>query len=139
MNGDCDKMKDRVADLMSGILPESQTRELRQHLGKCSACKGYAKALQEEDQLLAGLFAKLDASMKGREEEIINTISRLDKSGQSNIISVWRMTVKTLLERHAAAAGSRGRWSRPKNECLIAGATWRPASSQRLCLFAFAR
>lgn len=104
MNGDCDKMKDRVADLMSGILPESQTHELRQHLGKCSACKGYAKALQEEDQLLAGLFAKLDASMKGREDEIINTISRLDKSGQSNIISVWRMTVKTLLAKHAAAA-----------------------------------
>jgi anti-sigma factor RsiW len=104
MNSDCDRLKDRITDFVSGILPEAEIHALQQHLGECSACRAYAEALRKEDQLLAGLFAKFDAGMPGREDEVINAISQLDAAGRRSIISVSSATVKTLLAKHAAAA-----------------------------------
>ena len=104
MNSNCDKMKDQIADLITGILPKTETDTLQQHLSECSACRDYARALRKEDELLTGLFAKFDASMAGWEDEAINTINDLDASGQTNIIAVGRTIMRSLLAKHAAAA-----------------------------------
>ena len=104
MNSYCDKMKDQIADFITGVLPQTQVQRLQQHLGKCSACRDYAQALQEEEQLLTGLFGKFDASMPGREGEVINAINDLEAWRRTNIISVVGAIMKTTLAKHAAAA-----------------------------------
>jgi len=104
MNSDCDKMKDQIADLVTGTLPADRVRTVRQHLSECSSCKEYALRLQKEDQLLSGLFAKFDANMANLEEETINAINRFEPSGQAAIITVGRMIMKNLLIKHAAVA-----------------------------------
>jgi hypothetical protein len=104
MDSNCDKIRDRIADFVSGTLAEEENDALQQHLGECSACRAYAEALRKEDELLAGLFAEFDASMPGWEGEVINAISRFDTAGQKDIISVGRTTIRGLLSKHAAAA-----------------------------------
>jgi len=101
MNSSCDKMKDQVADLITGVLSKTDTDGLQRHLGECSACRDYARGPRKEDELLTGLFSKIDASIAGWEDEVINTINDLDASGQTNII---RTIMRSLLAKHAAAA-----------------------------------
>jgi len=103
MDANCDKMKDQIADLISGILPETQIHTLQQHLGKCSACRDYANQLQKEDKLLAGLFAHFDAGMTGRQEEVIKAIDRIDVSGKTNVVSLSRTIMRGFFAKHAAA------------------------------------
>ena len=104
MKSNCDKMKDRIADFITGILPEQETQTFRQHLNECSACSDYARRLQEEEQLLTGFFAKFDENMTELEDEAINAISRLDAAGRTAAISVGKKIFKDLLVKHAAVA-----------------------------------
>ena len=104
MKSNCDKMKDRIADFITGILPEQETQTFRQHLNECSACSDYARRLQEEEQLLTGFFAKFDENMTELEDEAINAISRLDAAGRNAAISVGKKIFKDLLVKHAAVA-----------------------------------
>lgn len=103
MDTNCDIMRDRIADLISGILPETQIHTLQQHLSKCSACRDYAHQLQKEDKLLTGLFADFDAGIRGRQDKVIKAINRFDASGKTNIVSPGRTIVRGFFTRHAAA------------------------------------
>ena len=49
MNTKCEEIKDKIADFITGVLPETDSHALEQHLMDCSACRNYAEALQEED------------------------------------------------------------------------------------------
>ncbi|MHC4185224.1 MAG: anti-sigma factor family protein [Planctomycetota bacterium] len=104
MSSDCERIRDQIADFVSGILSEAESGTLEQHLGGCSACREYAEALQEEDELLGGLFAKLDAGMRGREDEVIETINQLDKGGRSRVLSAKAVVIRSFFAQHAAAA-----------------------------------
>jgi len=97
-------MRERIAGLISGVLPEAEMQALEQHLKECSACRGYADALQKEDELLSGLFGRFDSGMRGREDEVINALSRVGASGRRDIISAGRTIIGSLLSKHAAAA-----------------------------------
>jgi anti-sigma factor RsiW len=97
-------MKDRIADFITGVLPEQETQTFRQHLNECSACSDYARRLQEEEQLLAGFFAKFDENMTELEDEAISAISRFDAAGRTTVISVGKKIFKDLITKHAAVA-----------------------------------
>ena len=104
MKSNCDKMKDQIADFITGILPEEETQTFQQHLSECSACRDYALRLQEEEQLLTGFFAKFDENMTDLEDEAINAINRFDTPSRTTVISVGKNIIKNLLIKHAAAA-----------------------------------
>jgi predicted anti-sigma-YlaC factor YlaD len=104
MKSNCDKMKGRIADFITGILPEEETQTFQQHLSECSQCRDYAKRLQEEEQLLTGFFAKFDENMTYLEDEAINAINRFDTPSQTTVISVGKKIVKNLLIKRAAVA-----------------------------------
>lgn len=104
MNNKCDKMKDQVTDLITGILPETEMHKLEEHLSECSACRDYARALQKEDQLLTGLFAKFDANITSQENEVIRAINLLVASSRTNIISVAGTIMKSSVTRLATTA-----------------------------------
>lgn len=104
MNNDCDKMRDRIADLVGGTLSQTEAQVLEQHLRQCPACNTYAQALKREDLLLAKLFADIDANMTARQQEILKAIDRSQPAKQSRILSVGRIIMRSGITKLAAAA-----------------------------------
>ena len=97
-------MRERIADLVAGILPERQIPTVDEHLIECSACKEYARRLQEEDELLAGLFSKFDGRVKGGQDRVIDSLNGLDTRARGRIFSVVAAAVKSSVTKRAAAA-----------------------------------
>ena len=104
MNSTCEKIRDQIADLITGALSESQVQALEEHLNECSACRVYACALKEEDGLLAEFFAQIDTNMTGRQERALNAINRFYASEQSDNLSIRRIIMKSPITKIAAAA-----------------------------------
>jgi anti-sigma factor RsiW len=104
MNSDCERIRDRITDHISGILPETETEMLEEHLVECSRCRDYAQKLREEERLLTQFFAKFDMGIASREDAAISVVNRVDTSGRRNILSVGNRIARNLFLRRAAAA-----------------------------------
>jgi anti-sigma factor RsiW len=104
MNSDCEKMRDRIADLITGTLAETEAQAVAQHIGKCAACREYGQALEEEDRLLGSFIAGFGAEMGRRELEAIGAVRQLDTGARSGRVNPLRMQLKRVLVKHAAAA-----------------------------------
>lgn len=104
MNSDCQKMKDQIADLVTGILSEAQAQIMEQHLNECAACRDYARALKDEDVLLTEFFAKIDTDMTNRQERVLQTVNRSCLSKQTDTLSIRRTIMKSRITKLAAAA-----------------------------------
>jgi len=104
MKSDCKKIKDQIADLVTGILPETQVHELEQHLNKCATCRGYARALKDEDMLLTEFFAKIDTNMTSRQERVLQTVNRSCLSKKTDTLLIRRTIMKSPITKLAVAA-----------------------------------
>jgi hypothetical protein len=104
MNSDCQKIKDQIADLVTGILSEAQVHVLEQHLNECPACRDYARALKDEDMLLTELFAKIDADMTSRQERVLQAVNNSYLSKQTETLPIRRTIMKSSITKLAAAA-----------------------------------
>lgn len=104
MNSDCQNMRDRIADLVTGVLPETEAEAVSQHVGECPVCREYAEALQEEDRLLDSLIAGFGADMERREQEAIGALNGFETWARSSVIRSIRTQFKSALTKHAAAA-----------------------------------
>jgi len=104
MNSDCERIRDRIADHISGILPETEAEMLEEHLGGCSTCRDYRQMLCEEERLLTRFFAKFDMDIARWESAAIGAVSRLDTSGRTSILSVGNRIAGNIFLRHAAVA-----------------------------------
>ena len=104
MKNECEKNKDKIADYISGVLPDNEAKELQQHLNECAACNEYARVLTDEDKLLNGLFSEIDSDMAARQERVLQVIKRPSQSGQDETISIWRIIMKKPITKIAAAA-----------------------------------
>ena len=105
MNNICYETRDRIADLITGILPTEELTELQKHLKQCSQCKEYRKALQKEDELMTELFANLNADMPARQEKVVSALNRTALPESNKIISACRMFVESWVTRGAVLAG----------------------------------
>jgi len=103
MNSDCEKIKDQIADLVTGILPEAKVHVLEQHLNECTACRDYARALKDEDMLLTDFFAKIDTNITHQQERVLQAINRFDVSRQSKTHLIWRLIMKSPITKLAVA------------------------------------
>lgn len=104
MKSNCDKMKEQIADFITGILPEAEIHALKRHLSECPVCRDYAEALEKEERLLSGFFAKFDDNITGWEDKAIDLVNSFDASSQTNVISAGKAIMRSLLIKHAAAA-----------------------------------
>ncbi|MBN2316388.1 MAG: hypothetical protein JXM79_20845 [Sedimentisphaerales bacterium] len=104
MNSDCEKMKDQIADLVTGILSEAQEQKLRQHLTEYVACRDYANALKNEDALLTEFVEKTDADMTRRQERLLQAIDRSYQSRKKQPLLMWRTIMKGSIVKLTAAA-----------------------------------
>ena len=104
MNSDCQKIKDQIADLVTGILPEAQVHVLEQHLNECAACRDYARALKDEDMLLTEFFAKIDTNITHQQERVLQAINHSGVSKQSETHLIRRTIMRSPITKLAAAA-----------------------------------
>ncbi len=68
MSDKCHGFRSRITDFVTGVLPESDGRELQEHLSNCAPCRDYMQALKQEDASLAEHFAGIDEDMADRQE-----------------------------------------------------------------------
>ena len=104
MNNICYKTRDRIADLITGILPKEDLTEVQMHLKQCSQCKEYHKALKQEDELLTELFSNLKADISARQDKVISALNRTALPESNKIISTCRMFVESWVTRGAVLA-----------------------------------
>ena len=104
MNSDCERMKDQIADLVTGILSEAHVQEVEQHVKECAACWDYARALKNEDALLTEFVADVNTDMTSRQERLLQVIDRSYRPRQTENLSIRRRIMKSSITRIAAAA-----------------------------------
>ena len=104
MNNECQNFRDRIADLVTGLLPESDRRELEEHLTSCADCRGYLQALRQEDAMLTEHFAGIDEDMVDRQERALQRIRCSHTNQKRKRISIWREIMRSPFSKLATAA-----------------------------------
>jgi len=104
MNSDCQNMRDQIADLVTGILSNTQAREIEQHMKDCPACRQYAQALKDEDALLTGFVSDIDADIPSHQERLLQAINNSQQSRQIRNLSIRRTIMKSPITKLSTAA-----------------------------------
>lgn len=105
MDRDCEAMRDRIADRVSGVLPADQAKVLDEHLRECSACGSYLAALQREDEQLGALFAGMEGAMGRGASKAVEAVKHAAAKAPVRNISLWRIIMKSRITKLATAAG----------------------------------
>jgi hypothetical protein len=104
MSNDCRKFRDQIADFVTDVLPEPDSRELQEHLGRCVDCRDYLQALQQEDASLTGYFEGIDEDMACRQERALQMIECSRTKEKRHTIPIWREIMRNRYSRLATAA-----------------------------------
>lgn len=104
MNNACEKMRDYIADMVTGTLSQEDARMLNQHVKQCPTCRDYAHQLKQEDLLLSELFTNISADMTNRQQRVLEAIENCHLPKQSKPSSIWRTIMKSRMTKLAAAA-----------------------------------
>jgi outer membrane lipoprotein-sorting protein len=104
MNNDCHRFRDQIADLVAGIQPELEGRELQDHLSTCAPCREYWQALKREDAALTEYFAGIDEAIPDRQERLLQMIACSHANRKTKTTSIWRGIVKNRYSRLVTAA-----------------------------------
>lgn len=104
MSNECHNFRDRIADLVTGAMPESDRRELDKHLTSCADCRGYLQDLRQEDVMLTEHFAGLDKNMVDRQERALQRIRCSHTNQKRKRISIWREIMRSPFSKLATAA-----------------------------------
>ena len=104
MNTKCDEIKDKIAELIAGILSETEKDTVLEHISVCSECSGYAEALKDEEFSLTGLFERYSEDLDRQQEEVINAINFLGAGTKNKVMSVVQGAFDSRAVRFAAAA-----------------------------------
>jgi len=100
----CEKMQEKIADYLLGILSKEESDSLAEHISSCTDCSKYAQALQNENSLLLQLGEKLDADMTIRQDKVIEAIKNHSPSTRTKVFSIGRIIMKSRMTKLAAAA-----------------------------------
>ena len=104
MNHKCDAFKDKIAELVSGSLPENQAQETTEHLKQCVDCAELEKALRNEEELLSRLFESFNTDLERQQMEVIKAIECIELSTQEKIMNKVQMVIDHPITKITAAA-----------------------------------
>jgi len=100
----CDKMQEKIADYVLGILSKEESDALAEHINSCATCSQYVQELQNENRLLLQLGEKLDAEMTIRRDKVIEALNRHSPTARAKVLSIGRIIMKSPITKLAAAA-----------------------------------
>ena len=103
MNNPCEKMRDKIADYVLGILNRNEIKALDIHINHCSLCKEYAESLKTQKQELLQFGENLDKQMADREAKAIEAISQVSYK-KVKLPSIWKIIMKSKITKLATAA-----------------------------------
>jgi predicted anti-sigma-YlaC factor YlaD len=104
MKPGCQKNKDLIADLVSGLLEKHQMQELGDHISDCLECREYSLSLQRQDEMLKNFFSRFEADMTSREEDVIEAVNGIKLPGKWSLGSILRRIDESSVASHALAA-----------------------------------
>jgi len=104
MNDKCYKIKDKIADLVTGLLPQDKIPEINEHLEICPDCREYYQRFQNEEKLLTNLFEKFNDDMQTRRNLVLNAICNTQIPHSGKIISLTRRIDQSTFTRKLAVA-----------------------------------
>jgi outer membrane lipoprotein-sorting protein len=104
MNSACEKMQDRLADYILGILSREEIIAVDEHVDGCPTCNQYMQALQNEDRILAQLGKDLEATMMARQDRAIEVLDRSTPTAHGKALPIWRTIMNSRMTTLATAA-----------------------------------
>jgi hypothetical protein len=104
MNSDCQSVRDKIADVVSGLLSVSEIQGLREHLDSCEDCRTYMQSLQEEEIALTDYFVRLDDQNAGRQQRVLQALETSQAHKKVTIVSLWRTIMANRYSRFGAVA-----------------------------------
>jgi hypothetical protein len=104
MRNDCQSFQDRIADLVTGTVPEPDRRKIEDHAASCAPCREYLQALRREDARLTQHFAGIDANRVERQERMIQRIRCTCTKPKRHYLSLWREIMRSPFSKLATAA-----------------------------------
>jgi hypothetical protein len=103
MNNPCEKMRDKIADYVLGLLNQEEIEAFDEHISQCLQCKEYTESLQSEKRSLLQLGKTLDSEMNTRQAEIIEALNQTS-SEKTKLLSICRIIMKSKISKLATAA-----------------------------------
>jgi hypothetical protein len=104
MSNDCHRFRDQIADFVTGVLPEPDSRQLQEHLSTCALCRDYLQALKQEDASLMEYFTGIDEDMAHRQERALQMVECPHRKEKTDPVSIWRGITKNRYSKLATAA-----------------------------------
>jgi hypothetical protein len=104
MNSACEKIQDQLADCILGIVSAEEMNAVGEHIGRCPKCRQYLQSLENENRLLAQFGENLEATMTGRQDRVIEALSRSTPTMHKKASSIWSVIMKSRITQLAAAA-----------------------------------
>ena len=106
MNSDHHSIKDKIADLVTGLLPASEIQGLQTHLDSCEDCRGCMRALQEEETVLTDYFARMDERTAGRQHRVLQALENSRTNKRTTTLSIWRTIMTNRYSKLGAVAAA---------------------------------
>ncbi len=103
MNNPCEKMRDKIADYVLGLLSAEEIEAIDEHIRQCTGCREYAESLQSEKRSLLRFGKTLDSEMDVRQAKIIEALNQIP-SEKTRLLSIGRIIMKSNITKLAAAA-----------------------------------
>jgi outer membrane lipoprotein-sorting protein len=103
MNNPCEKIQDKIADYVIGVLRQEEIDALDKHISQCPRCSEYTESLQSEKRSLLQFGKTLDSEMDARQAKVIEALNQ-GSIKKAKLLSIWRTIMKTRITRIAAAA-----------------------------------
>jgi hypothetical protein len=100
----CERMQEKIADYVLGILSKEESDSLTEHVNSCADCSQYVQALQNENRLLLYLGRKLEADMPIRQDKVIKALKHHSPAARTKVPSIGRIIMKSSITKLAAAA-----------------------------------
>jgi len=104
MSNKCDNFKDKIAELISGTLPDSEIKAIQEHKQQCKDCAEFEQVLRAEDELLTNLFDGFGRDLQRQQDEVIKAIGCFSSTAKDRILTAIRTIIDNPVVKLAAAA-----------------------------------
>ncbi|UCD28582.1 MAG: hypothetical protein JSV03_16120 [Planctomycetota bacterium] len=104
MSDSCTAIQDKIAEMITGDLPQQDVIAVEQHVCQCSICREYMQALRADDRLLADYVKSMQETVTQLEQRVIGELDGIIETKSNRWISIGGAIVKSKLTRYAAAA-----------------------------------
>jgi hypothetical protein len=101
MNNPCEKIQDKIADYVLGVLRQEEIDALDKHISQCTRCREYTESLQSEKRSLLQFGKTLDSEMDARQTKVIEALNRVSIK-KTKLLSIWRTIMRSPITKIAA-------------------------------------